>query len=190
MSEDLQSLLEKINRDGIEKANKEAAEIIESANKEAARITAEAKESARKIIDESKVNSEEFSKRAVATIKQAARDIEISVENALLKTFDKLLVKDVKAALGESGVVKEIVASAIKELTSGATISANGKIADALRAELAGQKQFEVVTDDTIGSGFTIKLDGGRIESSFTGETIAAELARRLRPELAEIIKQ
>lgn len=190
MSEDLQSLLEKINREGIEKANKDAGEIIASANKEAARIVAEAKESAQKIIAESKVNSEEFSKRSTATIKQAARDIEISVENALMKTFDKLLVKDVKAVLGDSGVVKEVVAEAIKELTSGAVVSASSKVADALRAELAGQKQFEVVTDETIGSGFAIKLDGGRIESSFTGETIAAELARRLRPELAEIIRQ
>ena len=38
MSEDLQSLLEKINREGIEKANNDAGEIIASANKEAARI--------------------------------------------------------------------------------------------------------------------------------------------------------
>jgi F0F1-type ATP synthase membrane subunit b/b' len=42
MSEDLQSLLEKINRDGVEKAEAEATRIIEDAKAKAAAILKEA----------------------------------------------------------------------------------------------------------------------------------------------------
>jgi hypothetical protein len=43
--------------------------------------------------------------------------------------------------------------------------------------------------DATLGSGFSIKTEGGRVESSFTAEDIAGEIARRLRPDLAKLLK-
>ena len=43
--------------------------------------------------------------------------------------------------------------------------------------------------DEVTSSGFTVKLDGGRVEHDFTGATVAAELAKRLRPDLAALMK-
>ena len=45
------------------------------------------------------------------------------------------------------------------------------------------------MTDETLDAGFSVRLDGGRIEHAFTGDVIATELAKRLRPELAALLK-
>ena len=59
---------------------------------------------------------------------------------------------------------------------------------DKARAQLAGQGGFTVVVDDSTGAGFSVRTDGGRVEHAFTEDVIAAELARRLRPDLAKLL--
>jgi hypothetical protein len=46
-----------------------------------------------------------------------------------------------------------------------------------------------VVTDETTGAGFRIRLDNGRVEHAFTGASVADTLARNLRPRLAALMK-
>jgi len=41
-----------------------------------------------------------------------------------------------------------------------------------------------------MGTGFTVKTDGGRVEHAFTGDVISAELAKRLRPDLAALLNE
>ena len=55
--EELQSLLEKINRDGVEKAEAEAAKIIAEAKARAGAIVQEAEAEAKKIVAEAKKNA-------------------------------------------------------------------------------------------------------------------------------------
>ena len=47
---------------------------------------------------------------------------------------------------------------------------------------------LSVTVDESLRSGFTVKVDGGRVEHTFTGDVIAAELAKRLRPDLAKLV--
>jgi hypothetical protein len=103
--------------------------------------------------------------------------------------LENLLAKNVDAALADEKTAAALVAGALEGLVSNAEIAAAGKIAATLKAQLAGRSGITVVTDDSSGSGFSVKLDNGRIEHSFTGETVTEELARRLRPELAALIK-
>ena len=58
-----------------------------------------------------------------------------------------------------------------------------------LKAQLASLGSFKVTIDETIGAGFTVKVDGGRVEHDFTSKAIAEELSRRLRPDLAALLK-
>ena len=48
---------------------------------------------------------------------------------------------------------------------------------------------MNVVTDEASGTGFSVKLDGGRVEHAFTGPVVCEALARRLRADLAELVK-
>ena len=70
-----------------------------------------------------------------------------------------------------------------------AEVAAPAKLVPALKAQLAAQGSITVVTDETLGTGVSVKTDGGRVESAFTADVIAAELAKRLRPDLAKLLK-
>ncbi len=187
--EDIQSLLEKINRDGVEKAAAEAKAITDKAKADAAKIIADAKAEAAKAKAEAEKNAADYAARAAETIRESARDIVISVRESVSSIFDKLLSKEVAAALGDGQSAAKLVATAISELTGPGEIVCGPALAKALSAEAAKLGSFKVVTDENSGAGFTVTTDGGRIEHSFTAEAISSELARRLRPDLAALLK-
>jgi V/A-type H+-transporting ATPase subunit E len=188
MSEDLQSLLEKINRDGIEKARAEAEAVISKARAEAAAIVDNAKKEAASSIAAAREEAKTYAERAGETIAQAGRDTLISVENSVTAMLEKLLLASADKALSDGATASEVLRRAIVDFAGGGEISSAPMVASALAAEAAKSGGFTVSPDENLRSGFTVKTDGGRVEHSFTGETLAAELSRRLRPELAQLV--
>lgn len=187
--EDIQSLLEKINREGIEKAEAEAKVITENAKAEAAKIIAEAKAEAAKAKAEAEKTAADYASRAAETIRESARDIVIGVKESVSSILNKLLEQDVTKVLGDAQTAVKLVESAVTELTGAGEIICGKELAKALAAEAAKLGSFKVVTDENSGAGFKVTIEGGRIEHSFTVETISAFLASRLRPDLAALLK-
>lgn len=187
--EDLQSLLTKINRDGVEKAEAEAKRIIAEAQAKATDIIKHAQADAAATKAEAEKSAEEFAARAAETIRQGARDTVLKLEAAVTTLLEKLLVKDVDKALADETIVKTLVSEAILATAGNVEITAGAKLAAMLKAQLAAEGRITIVTDDTFGTGVSVKVDGGRVESAFTAEVIAAELAKRLRPDLAKLVK-
>ena len=180
MAEELQQLLEKIQRDGVDKANAEAKAIVDKANADA-----------KAIVEKAQADADAFAERAKTTVGNAARDTVIEVKNGIEKLFSDLLAKDVKSALSANAAT--LAGEAIKALATGSTdvqVAANAQLADALRAQLAADAAggVKVVTDESVGAGFSVRLDGGRVEHDFSEKAIAAALAKRLRPDLAKIV--
>ena len=191
MAEELQQLLEKIQRDGVDKANAEAAAIIAKAKEEANALVKKAQEDAAAAEAKGKADAEAYAARARETISQAARDTVLKVKEDVTKLLTQLLAQNVSAALATEAV--PLAAAAVKELVtgSGAEVAASAKLVDALRAQLAAQAQngVKVVADEMTGAGFTVKLDNGRVEHDFTDAAISEALAQRLRPDLAALLK-
>ena len=158
MAEELQQLLEKIQRDGVDKANAEAAAIVAKAKAEAEAIVKKAQEDAAAAEAKGKADAEAYAARARETISQAARDTVLKVREDVTKLLTKLLAQDVSAALATEAV--PLAAAAVKELVtgSGAEVAASAKLVDALRAQLAAQAQngVKVVADEMTGAGFTV----------------------------------
>jgi hypothetical protein len=96
----------------------------------------------------------------------------------------------VNAALSDPATAAAIAGEAVRDVVASGEISAAPKIAAALKAQLAAKANLTVVMDETHCTGFNVKLDGGRVEHDFTGATVAAELAKRLRPDLAALMKE
>ena len=185
--EDLQGLLEKINRDGVEKAEAEAKRIIDDAHAKADALIKDALAKAAQTKADSEKDAKAYTDRAAETIRQSARDIVIGVKDSVTALLENLLAKDVEKTLGDSAA--QIAADAIKGLTGSGEIACGPKLAAALKAQLAANGNIKVTTDEALGAGFTVKTDGGRVEHDFTPETISAELAKRLRPDLAALLK-
>ena len=187
--EDLQSLLEKINRDGVEKAEAEAKKIVDAAQTKADEIVKSARAAADQAKAAAEKDAEAYAARAAETVRQAARDVVLGVKDALTALLEQLLAKDVDKALADEKTAAGLAATAIGEMTGPGEITCGTKLAAALKAQLAGKGSFAVTADDAVGNGFTVKLDGGRIEHTFTTEAITDELAKRLRPDLAALLK-
>ena len=187
--EDLQGLLEKINRNGVEKAEAEARKIVEEARAKAEAIVKDALAKA----DQSKADAEKssaaYAERAAETIRQAARDIVIGVKDSVTAILENLLARDVDLALGDEKTAVPIVADAIKDITGTGEIRCGAKLAAALKSQVSSLRSFTLASDGTLGAGFTVKLDGGRVEHDFSAETISTELAKRLRPDLAKLVR-
>lgn len=190
MSENLQSLLEKINREGVEKAQSEAARIIADAKAQAAAIVKDANAAAAKAKAEAETAAADYAARAAQTIQQAARDTVLEVQGAVTRLLERVLAQDVDKALADEKTVSALVADAVKAVAGEAEVSlASDRLVAALKAQLAARGTIQVTLDEALGTGFSVKLDGGRVEHAFTGDVIAAELARRLRPDLAKLVK-
>lgn len=189
MSEDLQGLLEKINRDGVEKANAAAEKIIADAKAKAAEIVKSANAEAEKTKAEAGKAAADYAARAAETVSQAARDTVLKIESSVTAMLTKLLAANVDKVLSEEKNVSALTLEAVKGLVAPAEVAVPAKLAACLKAQLAGKKNLTVITDDTLETGFSVRLDGGRVEHSFTGATVAEELAKRLRPDLAKLVK-
>jgi len=188
MAEDLQSLLEKINREGVEKAEAKAAGIIAEAEAKAAEIVRAAEEKAAKAKAGAEEAARVYESGAKERVRQAARDVVLEVRASIEALLAKVLLEDVEKSLSEPAAVASLAAKAVEETAGGAEISAPGKIAAALKAQLASRPEISILADDSISAGFTVKTDGGRVEHDFTAKTIAEEMAKRLRPDLAALL--
>ena len=186
--QDIQSLLEKINREGVEKAEAEAKRILNEAEISAASIVREARAQAEKAKAEAETAAAGYTSRAEESIRQAARDVVLEVKESINALFVRLLAKDVHTALADEKTVCELVSNAIKELAGGGEISCGPKLAEALRAQAAQLGEFSVVLDESADEGFSVRIDGGRIEHAFSAEVIAAEISKRLRADLAKLV--
>ena len=194
MTQDLQQLLEKIQRDGADKAKAEADRLLAEARAQAEATLASARAEAEEIKADARQEAEAYGLRAEETIRQAARDTLLNVEKAVTALFSKLLLTDVNTALDSTDIVAGLASDAVHAYLSGKSpveVSASAKLADALRAKLAAEAVagVTVVTDEAAGSGFRIRLAGGRIEHTFTGAAVADALAKQLRPRLAALMK-
>ena len=83
MSEELQGLLNKIQAEGLEKADNERARLVAEAKAQADAIIADAKAQADKIRKDAEADAEASQKKADAAVRQAARDVIISLKDDL-----------------------------------------------------------------------------------------------------------
>lgn len=192
--EELQQLLEKIRHEGVDKAKADADKILADARARAKAVTDQAEADAEKARAEARRDAEAFGRRAEATIRQAARDTVLSVEQAVTGLLTALLRKGVDAAMDDPAVVPGLAEAAVRSYLGGGggvEVAAADRLAGALRARLASLagKGVTVVTDESAGTGFRVRLEGGRVEHSFTGAAVAEALAARLRPRLAALVR-
>lgn len=194
MAEELQQLLEKIQHDGVEKAKADADAILAKAKADAAALLKDAEAKAEAARAQAETDAQAFEARARKTIAQAARDTVLDVQAGLMGLFERLLAKDVAAALAAPAETARLALDAVKALGSGAAdvdVAVGAKLAAALKAQLAAAAAtgVRVVLDETTGAGFSLRLDGGRVEHDFSEAAIAAALAKRLRPDLAKLVR-
>ncbi len=199
MDVQLQELVEKIRKDGVETAEAKAAEIIKSAEERARGIHKTAVSEAEALLSKAKEEAARTEKAAVATIGQAARNILISFRDALTAQLDTL-VKSGTAQTYDSTVLKELIPRVVQAwaahngdesvnvlLSPTDAAALESVFRSALKKEIDAGMQVQV--DSSITGGFRIGTRNGAAFYDFSAEAVAELFSAYLNPRIAEILK-
>jgi V/A-type H+-transporting ATPase subunit E len=199
MAEELQSLLERIQQDGIEKAETKAEAIITEAKTKAAAILSDAQKEADAIIAKAEEDGKVFEQRGVSAISQTARDVILSVSDAVSATLRKIVDQSVKSSLSKEdfpAIVKNAVTTYCRN-TNAENIEVivsddqREAVTNYFLKEMADQMKsgLTIKGEHSIISGFIVSLKEDGVHHDFTGKTLTDVFANLLRPQLAEIVK-
>jgi V/A-type H+-transporting ATPase subunit E len=198
----LQELIEKIKRDGIEAASSEASRLKARAEAEAKRVVEGARKEADVIVARAKADAERFEKAGIASVGQASRNLVLAFKSEIQSILDKLVARELavsydddalKAAL--PGIIKGWAA---KDGAGGADSlslilpEAQLKRLEAFFREklsLELEKGLELKADRNLGAGFRIANKDGSAYYDFSAESVAELLSAYLNPRLAEILQ-
>jgi len=198
MSQDIKDLIQKIQEEGLQAAEDKARAIEEKAKEEAAAILEKAKLEAEKIIAEAKEKIEKEEAASVASLRQAGRNLLLSLRQEIDAMVEKLLVSSVRQAFSPEELVKTISAlikESVKQGEGAIVVSLNKddlhKIEKAILSELKeeAKKGLTLKAFGDISGGFIISFDSGKSHFDFTDKALAEYLGQYLRPRLVEILK-
>ncbi len=199
MAEELQELLSRINRDYLQKAEKEKEEIVSGARAEAARIVAEAEAAAAATRAEAEKAAAAFRDRSEAAARQAARDVVLALREELKRRLAAALGRGASAAMTPEfmgRLIRDLAKSFAADSGRRIAVLAPGRDADALRDVLRGtlresfREEPQVFASSGIRSGFQVSFDGDDVYYDFSEEAIRDLLSDYLGGELAKLLER
>ena len=199
MDVQLQELIDKIKKDGVAAAEKDAAKIIADSEKKAEAIIEEAQSKAAEIIKSAQSETIKMEKASEEAIIQAGRNMLLSFKDALIAEFDGLIQEGTEKALSKDVLTKLVPetvkawaknsdASELSVLLSEKDLKALEKsLTTSLKAEI--KKGLEVKPDNTLTVGFRIGVKNGAAFYDYSAESIAEMFAAYLNPKVAALMK-
>jgi V/A-type H+-transporting ATPase subunit E len=195
----LQELIDKIKKDGIESASQEAARMKRDAEAEARRILEAAQKEAADIIARGTADAERSEKAGKAALEQASRNLVLAFKGEIEALLDRIVARGTAAAYGADtlkAVLPELLTAWVSKngqdaldllLPEGELNNLRSWASGALAAELA--KGTELKSDRNLGAGFRIANKDGSAYYDFSADSVADLLSAYLNPYLAEILK-
>jgi V/A-type H+-transporting ATPase subunit E len=194
----LQELIDKIKREGIESAQADAAKLKAEAEAEAGRIIEDAKKRAAGIVAQGEADRVRSEKAGVAAVEQASRNLVLAFKAEIQGLLDKIVGEAVSSAYSVDvvkGILPDLVKNWAAKNTDSLAVVLSGddlsKLDDGFRSQLAsklkGGVDFKV--GKSLDGGFHIAEKDGSAFYDFSAEAVAALLSAYLNPKLAESVK-
>lgn len=199
MDVQLQELVERIRKDGVDTAETKAAEIIKNAEAKAAAIVSSAQKEAERLAKKAEEDAARSEAAAVSAIQQSARNLLISFRDGISGELESLVKQGVAKAYGAQ-VLETLVPQAVKSwiaatgsddlaviLSKADLETLEAVFAKELKAELA--KGLTLRPDSMLSGGFRIGEKDGSAYYDFSAEAVADLFSSYLNPRVAEIMK-
>ena len=199
MDVQLQELIDKIKKDGVTAAEKEAAKIIADANKKAESIIKDAEKKAEQIEKDAKAETQRMQKASDEAIIQAGRNMLLSFKDSLVEELDGLIQAETAKSLSKD-TLKKLVPETVKLWAKNANASElsvllsdkdlkalESSLTTALKSEI--KKGLEIKPDKTLAAGFRIGVKNGAAFYDYSAESLAEMFAAYLNPKVAGLMK-
>jgi V/A-type H+-transporting ATPase subunit E len=191
----LQELIEKIKKDGIETASKEAAAVKANAEAEAKRIVEAARKEAEGLISSGKEDAERSEKAGIAAVEQASRNLVLSFKEEIQSLLDRIVSRETTAAFN-ADTIKSVLPDVIKGLSLNKSIDVivNEKDAGAIDSWAKGAISAEiskglVIKAGKVGAGFKVAEKDGSAYFDFSAEAVTEAFTAYLNPRLGNALK-
>lgn len=198
MAEELQPLLDQIRKEGVEKADAEAAEILAKAKEKAAQTVRDAEAKAKELVAKAETDAEVFTQRSIATLEQSARDLLITVGQGIENIISEIVAESTTDALNTEVLEQMLVNMAQSCAEKQGETRIEMLVSEADQKELVKffaakysdkmSHGIELHVDNEILKGFKVSFADDHAYLDFTQEAIAEALTAFLRPKLAEIV--
>jgi V/A-type H+/Na+-transporting ATPase subunit E len=201
MAEELQGLLDRIYKEGVQKAETEKKELITQAKKEADAILKKANNDAENILKKAKEKAKKEEAKAKASIQQAARDIVITLKTELLERLNQCT----KELVSET-MTPELMSDIIIKMTdvfaksSGKDAELNlmfstkdlDKMTQYFKKNLASdlKRQPEILKSQDFGAGLQIGFKGSDVFLDFSDEALTNIISGYIGTRLASILNE
>jgi len=198
MTEDLKGLIDRINEEGVKAAEEKASRIETGARTEAEAIVSRARVEAANLLSDAKDRIAKLEEASRSSLKQAARDLILSLRKEINATLDRVVTSHVHKAFSQeelSKLIIHLIRECRKEEKDDIVICLRKedleKLEKGLMAELRGEAKKGIVLklSEDIRGGFVISYDSGRSYCDYSDAAIAEYISTYLRPKLAEILK-
>jgi V/A-type H+-transporting ATPase subunit E len=195
----LQELIDKIKKEGIESASEEASRLKLEAEGEARRIVEAAQKEAAEIAARGREDAGRFEKAGEAALEQASRNLILAFKGEIETLLGKIVAGETAAAYGED-TLKAALPELLKSwaakggsddlaviLPEGELKKLEGWFKGKLVSEL--KNGVELKSDRNLGAGFRIANKDGSAYYDFSADAVAELLSAYLNPRLAEILR-
>ncbi|MDD3057904.1 MAG: V-type ATP synthase subunit E [Sphaerochaeta sp.] len=195
MAQQIQDLVASIRKDGIEVAQKEAAQIIADAKQQADALLREARKEAAALVENAQREMDTRDQSARSSLQQASRDVQLSLKKEILTQLDALLVKTVEKSFESKDLISLIEKVVSMEGNAASKqVQLSEKDFSALAAQLKTQLQkslkegLEIKPVASVSSGFRLAEKDGSGFYDFSAEETAALLKPFLSAAIADIV--
>jgi len=199
MPEELQGLLNRIHKEGIQKVETEKKELISKAKKEAASILKEAEKKAQEIVKKAQEKAKKEEEKARASIQQSSRDIIITLKTELLDRLNRCikdLVSDAMTPELMSDIIAKMSDSFAKSSGKDAELSLIFSVKDLdkmtqhFKVNLADnlKNQPEIFSNHDFGAGLQIGFKGSDVFLDFSDDSLTDIISSYVGSRLASIL--
>jgi vacuolar-type H+-ATPase subunit E/Vma4 len=197
MAEDIKSLIEKINAEGLQVAQDKAASVEADARKLAQEIIAKAQKDAQGTFRQAQENIVKAEATQKALLAQAARDMLLGLRKEINEILTRIIAQEVRQALPAQKLCEIIVGmiAGQQAAAQGAQVTLKKEDLEALQSSILSKlkdevkKQVTLNPSEDIRGGFMISFDAGKSQFDFSDTALAEYIGTYLKPRLNELLK-
>ena len=198
MAEEIKSLIEKIQQDGIKVAEEKAKEIEDRAKKEADLILKNSRVESESLISEAKDNLAKMEQSQKALLAQAGRDLLLTLKKEINAMLERLILQELQGSITPEAMA-DILGQIIKEQSNLGkediivTLKKEdlNKLEKNFLARLKEEAKKGIVLkpSEEVRAGFLISFDNAKSHYDFSDQALSEYIGTYLKPKLAELLK-
>jgi len=181
----LDKLISTLKTEAIEAAEQEAAAIRAEAQKTAEQLLNDTKAQCEQMVAEAQKQADQTLEKGQGALRQAARDVTVSLQNDLLKLMGNVLEQEVSGQF-KPEILQKAIVGVLENIGNGVEVS----LSDDLLGQLNGQLQTMLQASDAVlkahDQGLTKHITISKTDEGWSYELSPETVSELLRTQLSD----